>query len=75
VRSAGRLGDDTCRAAGPQIATAHDDIDGQRRQALREAAGILHSQQGKRIRVVLVASLKCVGGVRLALAVANNDDC
>jgi hypothetical protein len=74
VPGPGRLRDPGRGAARPQVTAAHDQVNGQHGKALGEAAGVLCPQRGERIRVVLVAGLKGVGGVRFALAVANDDE-
>src|SRR5215211_363956 len=74
MRGARRFGDAGSRAARTQIAAAHDHVDGHFCQASPEASGDLLPQWGERVGVVLVASLEGVGGVRLTLAVANDNE-
>ena len=71
MRRLGRLGDQACSGTCPQVAAAHHEVDGQGCEALREAAGVLLAELGERVRVVLVAGLEGVGGIRLTLAVTK----
>src|SRR5829696_10240285 len=74
VRGPGYLGDPGGGAPRPQVAATHDKVDGQQREALSEAVGVLGPQRGERVGVVLVAGLKGVGRIRFALTVANHDE-
>ena len=70
----GSLSDPAGSGTCPQIAAAHDKVYRQGCQAFRKATGILLAERGKRVRVVLVAGLESVGGIRLTLAVTNDDE-
>src|SRR5829696_5810432 len=74
MRSPGRVGDVASRLARPPVAVAHDDVDWHGFKALCQAGGDLLAERGQRVRVVLVAGLEGVGGIRLALAVPNDDE-
>jgi hypothetical protein len=58
VRGPGCLGDPGCGAARPQVAAPHDKVDGLAGEALREAVGVLCTERGEQVGVVLVAGLK-----------------
>src|SRR5918993_1142826 len=74
VRGPGYLGDPGGGGARPQVAATHDKVDGQQREALGEAVGVLGPQRGEGVGVVLVAGLEGVGRVGFTLAVADHDE-
>src|SRR5688572_5517317 len=74
MRRLSRLSDQARSGTCPQVAATHDEVDRQGCQAFGEAAGILLAELGERVRVVLVAGLEGVGGIRLTLAVTNDDE-
>jgi hypothetical protein len=73
LRASG-FSDRRCGAPRPEVAAADNDVYGQACQPFSQALRVLGTEHSKGVRVVLVAGLESVGGVRLTLTVTNDDE-